>query len=447
MSQTEKNPFKYSDTNKRYYTYDYYLKRTFGKKCAKITLDLGFSCPNIDGTRGVGGCIYCSGGSGARHIDRLKSVREQYHNGVMLAKKKWDVDSFVPYLQAYTNSHTSPDNFEKILNEVSLLEGAVMIDIATRADCLENEKIEILGRLSEKIPITVELGLQTSSDEVARLINRCHTYSEFTDCVNRLRALAPRVKIGVVESVFVHELETLFSSFTDHFPVASAPPGGPGDPMGELEVVGGCCLISQLERQHFQVQLCFADDFAAAVNGEGRIVIPGRSAFGDMDVESEHAGSPLFCKEPFVFLKHIACGVQPPEGVNSSLCAFAAPFLVAFTPQIGVLFDGDGVFTALEIADLNEEFFQITQGQNAETHHFLFALSGKCPDLAGHFVGFGAAPGVDLVKTAFLEKKHILFAIEGRHGLVGHGFPGIAFGELGTAFGFDPGADLLQTGF
>ena len=112
-----------------------------------------------------------------------------------------------------------------------------------------------------------------------------------------------------------------------------------------------------------------------------------------------------------------------------------------------MLFDGDGVFAAFEIADLNEEFFQITQGQNAETHHFLFALSGKCPDLAGHFVGFGAAPGMDVVKTALLEKEHIFFAFEGRHGFVRHGFPGVAFGELGAAFGFDPGADLLQTGF
>ena len=112
-----------------------------------------------------------------------------------------------------------------------------------------------------------------------------------------------------------------------------------------------------------------------------------------------------------------------------------------------MLFDGDGVFAAFEIADLDEEFFQITQGQNAETHHFLFALSSKCPDLAGHFVGFGAAPGMDVVKTALLEKEHIFFAFEGRHGLVRHGFPWIAFGELGAAFGFDPGADLLQTGF
>ena len=65
MTQREKNPFPYSDSNKRYYTYDYYLRSTYGGKCAKVTLDAGFTCPNIDGTRGFGGCIYCSSrGSG-----------------------------------------------------------------------------------------------------------------------------------------------------------------------------------------------------------------------------------------------------------------------------------------------------------------------------------------------------------------------------------------------
>ena len=119
-------------------------------------------------------------------------------------------------------------------------------------------------------------------------------------------AVAPGIEIGVVESVFVHELETLFSSFTDHFLVGSAPPGRPGDPMGELEVVGGCCLISQLERQHFQVQLRLADDFAAAVNGKRSVVIPRRSIGRNMDVKRKHPGRSLFGEESFVFLIDIA---------------------------------------------------------------------------------------------------------------------------------------------
>ena len=197
MSQAENNPYKYSDTNKRYQTYDYYLKHRFGKKCAKITLDLGFSCPNIDGTRGYGGCIYCLGGSKSENCREIKDVSEQYRLGISQAKRKWDVSSFIPYLQSYTNTHTDLKTLKAVLERVSCLEGAIMIDIATRADCLENEKLEIINHLSERIPVTIELGLQSSNDETAEKINRCHSYIEFEDCFKRIRKFAPRVKIGV----------------------------------------------------------------------------------------------------------------------------------------------------------------------------------------------------------------------------------------------------------
>jgi radical SAM protein (TIGR01212 family) len=197
VSQVTENPFVYSDTNKRYHTYDYYLRHKFSEKCAKITLDAGFTCPNIDGSRGVGGCIYCSGGSRSAGCDGLLPLITQYESQKKQILSKWTVSKFIPYLQAYTNSYTSPENFEKILNEISDFDGAVMIDIATRADCLEDEKIKILDRVSEKIPVTVELGLQSSNDDTAKRINRCHTYEEFTDCFARLRKNAPCVKIAV----------------------------------------------------------------------------------------------------------------------------------------------------------------------------------------------------------------------------------------------------------
>ena len=197
ITQAQSNPFAHSDSNKRYYTYEYYLRQTFGGKCAKIPLDAGLSCPNIDGRCGVGGCIYCSGGSRSAGCNELLPLFTQYTEQIQKIRSKWDVTKFIPYLQAYTNSYTSPDNFQRILNEIQDFDGAVMIDIATRADCLEDEKIEILRDVSEKIPVTVELGLQSSNDETAKLINRCHTYAEFTDCFARLRKIAPKVKIAV----------------------------------------------------------------------------------------------------------------------------------------------------------------------------------------------------------------------------------------------------------
>ena len=197
MTQAERNPFEFSDTNKRYHTYNYYLNKRFGKKCAKITLDLGFSCPNIDGTRGVGGCIYCAGGSASLNCKEAKDVFEQFEQGVQAVRKKWDVDSFIAYMQAYTNTHTSPSVLKETLERVQALPNLVMLDIATRADCLENEKLEIINEVSKKIPVTLELGLQSSSDKTAKIINRCHTYAEFEDAVQRIRKIAPSVKIGV----------------------------------------------------------------------------------------------------------------------------------------------------------------------------------------------------------------------------------------------------------
>ena len=197
ISQAEKNPFLFSDTNKRYHTYDYYLKHRFGSKCAKIPLDCGFSCPNIDGTVSTGGCIYCSNGSGARLARRTLPLLEQYQRGIEVMTQKWQTNKLVPYLQAYTNTHTSPDILEKILDDVSKFEGAVMIDIATRADCLEDEKIAVLDKISKKIPLTVELGLQTSNDKTAEFINRGHSFEVFKDAFYRLRKGAPNVKIGI----------------------------------------------------------------------------------------------------------------------------------------------------------------------------------------------------------------------------------------------------------
>lgn len=197
MSQASENPFEYSDTNKRYHTYDYYLRKRFGEKCAKIPLDCGFTCPNIDGRCGTGGCIYCSGGSGARLASGLLPLEEQYRIGTQKMSSKWNVKKRIPYLQAYTNTYTSPDILEKILRDVARFEGAVMVDIATRADCLGQDIIEVLDRVSRVIPLTVELGLQTCSDKTSTLINRGHDLDTFVKGYNALRQGAPDIKIGI----------------------------------------------------------------------------------------------------------------------------------------------------------------------------------------------------------------------------------------------------------
>ena len=197
-TQAATNPFPNSDSNKRYYTYDYYLRKTYGGKCAKVTLDAGFTCPNIDGKCGEGGCIYCSSrGSGDFAPEASLSLSEQYRIQTERIKEKWDTPRFIPYLQAHTNTYGELSRLRAVYREALMLPGAVALHIATRADCLEDEVLMLLREVAEVLPLTVELGLQTVSDEVAKRIGRGHSYAEFLDGYTRLRARVPAARVAV----------------------------------------------------------------------------------------------------------------------------------------------------------------------------------------------------------------------------------------------------------
>lgn len=197
-TQVKSNPFLHTDSNKRYHTYDYYLRKTYGGKCAKITLDAGFSCPNIDGRRATGGCIYCSSrGSGDFAQSPRLSLREQYERQCALITKKWDTPRFIPYLQAHTNTYAPIDRLKEVYTEALSLPGAVALHIATRADCLGDEVLSLLCEVSEQIPLTVELGLQSMHDKTAERINRAHSLSEFVCGFSAIRERVPRARIGV----------------------------------------------------------------------------------------------------------------------------------------------------------------------------------------------------------------------------------------------------------
>ena len=191
-------PFLYSDGSKRYHTYDYWLKSTFGGKCAKIPLDAGFTCPNMDGTCGVGGCIYCSGrGSGDFAESAAVPLREQYDRQREFLAKKWPTERCIPYFQARTNTYAPVERLRTVFWEMLTYPDVVGMNIATRADCLPDEVVTLLRELSEETVLTVELGLQTAHDVTATLIGRGHTYADFVDGYTRLRKGAPQTLICV----------------------------------------------------------------------------------------------------------------------------------------------------------------------------------------------------------------------------------------------------------
>ncbi len=197
-TQRESNPFPYSDSNKRYHTYDYYLRHTFGEKVAKITLDGGFTCPNRDGTCGTGGCIYCSGrGSGDFTESALLPIKEQFRLQAERIRKKWDARKFIAYFQAFSNTYAPLPRLKELYGQALECDGVVGLNIGTRADCLSDEVIVYLEELSAQTVVTVELGLQTVHDDTARKINRGHSFATFLEAYRRLRQKAPHVRIGV----------------------------------------------------------------------------------------------------------------------------------------------------------------------------------------------------------------------------------------------------------
>lgn len=200
---------------KHYNTLSNYYKAKYGKKVVKISLNLGLTCPNKDGKKGYGGCIYCSKlGSGDFAGNKEDDLKTQFNNIKQIIDKKWPNSFYIPYFQANTNTY-APLSFlkEKFLEATTLDPNVKEISIGTRCDCLEDEKIEFLGELNEKIHIQVELGLQSSNERTGILLNRCHTNLEFESAVKKLKEknieVVVHIMIGLPGETLEDNLNTI----------------------------------------------------------------------------------------------------------------------------------------------------------------------------------------------------------------------------------------------
>ena len=182
------NKFPYSNDNKRYHTYNYYLKNKYQQKIAKVSLTAGFTCPNRDGTKGKGGCIFCSdSGSGDFAGNVYDSLQKQFQDVSTMMRKKWPDCKFIAYFQANTNTYGTLDRLKATFEPFLDYPDMVGIAIATRPDCLSEEICDYLYELSQKCDLYIELGLQTIHDSTAQLINRGHDYQTFLKGLERLR--------------------------------------------------------------------------------------------------------------------------------------------------------------------------------------------------------------------------------------------------------------------
>ena len=194
--------FKYSDTNKRYYTLDYFYKHKFNSKVFKVSLNAGFTCPNKDGTVGVGGCIYCSKtGSGEYAGDKTKDLVTQFNEVKELMLHKWPNAKYIGYFQANTNTYAPVSVLKEKYETILSLDNVVGLNIATRSDAISEECLNYLEELNKKTYLTIELGLQTIHERTSILINRCHTLDNFTEMVKKLRERNIDVVVHIINGL------------------------------------------------------------------------------------------------------------------------------------------------------------------------------------------------------------------------------------------------------
>lgn len=195
-----KNKFIYSNTNKRYHTYDYYLNQKYGEKVAKIALNAGFSCPHIINNKG---CIFCAVHNKDTVLLSPKKIRMQFQEKKQALAKKWKNPKYIAYFQVGSNTFANLEDLKKIYESVLNTENLVGIDIATRPDCVTQEIAEYLAKLKsrENIDISVELGLQTCHDKTAQFINRGYTLEVFESAYKILADYNIAVTVHIINSL------------------------------------------------------------------------------------------------------------------------------------------------------------------------------------------------------------------------------------------------------
>lgn len=195
------HPYPHSLDNKRYQTFNYFSRKTYGHKTYKVGIDAGFSCPNRDGTTGHGGCVFCSARGSGDMIPDTQNIEVQIIEGQAMLSKKWPNAKKIAYFQAYTNTHAPLSQLKKLYDPYFQDDRFVGIDIATRSDCLSDEKIAYFKEMSKKKDLTLEIGLQSINKETGVWMNRGHDLDSVKEVLEKLKAAKIRTCVHIINGL------------------------------------------------------------------------------------------------------------------------------------------------------------------------------------------------------------------------------------------------------
>lgn len=171
--------------NRRFNSYPEYMRRVFGGRVQKLTIDAGFSCPNRDGTKGTGGCTFCLNDAfNPSYCIPQKSVTQQITEGIAFHEKRYRrASQFLAYFQAFSNSHAPLEKIAALYEEALSIDGIIGIVIGTRPDCMDDQKLAYLSELAEKCHVVVEYGIESVYNKTLERVNRCHTFEDTVSAI------------------------------------------------------------------------------------------------------------------------------------------------------------------------------------------------------------------------------------------------------------------------
>ena len=189
-------------TGKRYLDFSSFIKLNFGERVQKISLDIGFSCPNRDGSKGFGGCTYCNNNTfNPDYCEPQKSVKTQLEQGIEFFSRKGKNNKFLAYFQAYTNTYSDFESLKQLYLEALSVPKVIGLVIGTRPDCISEKVIDFLDELSKTYFISLEFGVESTNEKTLLQVNRCHTFEEtkatFNLCKNKGFHLGAHIILGL----------------------------------------------------------------------------------------------------------------------------------------------------------------------------------------------------------------------------------------------------------
>lgn len=170
--------------SRRFNDYSSYIKNKYGKRVQKISINIGVSCPNRDGTKGVGGCIYCNNTTfKPGYCEPDISIKNQIEKGISFFEKKYPDMNYMAYFQSYTNTYAPIDYLKKVYYEAISQNKIIGLIIGTRPDCINKEVLDLLKDIAKKVDVTIELGIESTLDNTLSEINRCHTWQDSKNAI------------------------------------------------------------------------------------------------------------------------------------------------------------------------------------------------------------------------------------------------------------------------